>query len=161
MALSSLMEKAIKENDLTTIYSSFYTILLSDPGFANGRFDQTLDELKRCSVEGLFQPYDGKEFKRCEDWNQQYWDNVASELMDNFCMERIEHLKAISRVLYPTNKKAIDEIDNLKKEQLEYQKKNIELIHSSKYKMSLNLAKMIAIITIILIVLIMTLVLVM
>lgn len=126
MALSKTMEDAIKENDLGKIYGSLYTILLSDPGFSNGKFDQALTELKERNIEGLFQSYDEKKFKDKEEWDQQYWDSVASELIDNFCYERIDHLKEISKVLYPTIKIERVEINNIdntqkKRKQFNYQ----------------------------------------
>lgn len=46
MKISTVMEKAIEEQDLDTIYSSFYTIALSDPGFLTGRFEETLKYIK-------------------------------------------------------------------------------------------------------------------
>ena len=105
MTLSKTMEDAIAAKDLGKIYSSFYTILLSDPGFSNGRFDQTFAEVKRRNIEGLLQPYNGTTFKGKEEWTPQYWDSVASELMDNFCVERIEHLREIGKELYPSANK--------------------------------------------------------
>ena len=112
MILSKAIEDAIKENNMSRIYSSFYTILLSDPAFATGKFDLTLNELKARNIKDLFQKYDGEAFKGQNEWNQQYWDSVASALMDNFCVERIEHLKEISRFLYPKIEKK-DECNNV------------------------------------------------
>lgn len=158
MALSKTMEDAIQENDLGKIYSSFYTILLSDPGFANGKFDQALDELKSRNIAGLFQPYDGKAFKNRDEWSQQYWDCVASELMDNFCMERIEHLKEISKVLYPPVKKDISSGD-VNKNRSDDQKKT-EPIQSPAYNPAADTARLIAIGVILVIALIIIIVLV-
>lgn len=159
MELSKTMEEAIKENDMGKIYSSFYTILLSDPGFANGKFEQVLNELKMRNVEGLFQAYDGKPFKSKEEWNQQYWDRVASELMDNFCIERIEHLKEVSKVLYPSVKRE-QASASTSRNQSDDQKKT-EQIQLSKHNQNSNTGKLIAVAIIVVIILIFLIVLAM
>ena len=129
MGLSRTMEAAVAEKDLGKIYSSFYTILLSDPGFSSGKFDQAFSEIKRYNIEGFLQPYNGRPFKTKEEWNSQYWDSVASELMDNFCMERINHLKAVGAVVYPSQNNQIQsgeaEKDQDKKEKKKKQKPSV------------------------------------
>lgn len=158
MILSKTMESAIVEKDLGKIYSSFYTILLSDPGFSTGKFDQTFNEVKSRSIEGFLQPYNGKPFKTKEEWNPQYWDSVASELMDNFCVERIDHLKEVGDAVYPSPNKQIrtEVVDN---NQNETQKKT-EQIQLSVYQQKNNTGKILAIAAIIVIILIIVIVLI-
>ena len=100
MKLSKAMENAIQEKNLDGIYASFYTLLLYDPSFSTGAFDETFQYIKSLGIPGFVQKYNGTEFKDAEEWNEEYWDMVASELVDNFCVERIQHLKKISAKVY-------------------------------------------------------------
>lgn len=101
MAVSKTMENAVLEKDPEKIYSSFYTILLSDPGFTTGKFDEAFQYVKSKNIEGFLQEHNGVPFAPMCDWDQQYWDAVASELVDNFSMERINHLKQVGKAVYP------------------------------------------------------------
>ena len=158
MTLSKAMEVAIVEKDFGRIYSSFYTILLSDPGFVNGKFDQVLNELKMRNIEGLFQKYDEKSFKSKEEWNQQYWDSLASELKDNFCVERIEHLKEVSKFLYPSGQPKQSSV-NMAENEFEAQKKT-EQIQLSNHNRKSNIGKLIVVVGVLVIILILVLMLI-
>lgn len=100
MAVSKTMENAVLEKDLGKIYSSFYTILLSDPGFTTTKFDEAFRYVKSKNIEGFLQEHNGEPFAPMCDWNQQYWDKVASALVDNFSTERINHLKQVGKAVY-------------------------------------------------------------
>ncbi len=130
MTLNKTMENAIRAKDYGSIYSSFYTILLSDPGFATDKFDATLEEVKKRNLDELFKKYNGTPFKMPEDWNQEYWDSVASELVDNFCPERINHLKDISNKLYSST--------NMYKQDTEWNSTSTIDSHKKKRKVSIN-----------------------
>jgi predicted metalloprotease len=101
MHINKTIEEAVKNNDLKTIYSSLYTILLSDPGFSTSKFDDAMKYVKNNEIDGFIQKHNGVIFEAEEKWSEEYWDKVASELIDNFSMERINHLKDISKKLYP------------------------------------------------------------
>lgn len=110
MTLSKTMEKAVQEKDLEGIYASFYTILLYDPSFSTGKFEETFQYIKSLGIPGFVQKYNGTEFKDADAWNEEYWDMVASELVDNFCVERIQHLKKISAKVYPKKQSNIPKL---------------------------------------------------
>lgn len=57
--------------------------------------------VKNNEIDGFIQKHNGVIFEAEEKWSEEYWDKVASELIDNFSMERINHLKDISKKLYP------------------------------------------------------------
>ena len=107
MKLSKAMENAIQEKNLDGIYASFYTLLLYDPSFSTGAFDETFQYIKSLDIPGFIQKYNGTEFKDADEWNEDYWDMVASELVDNFCVERIQHLKKISVKIYPKKQSSV------------------------------------------------------
>ena len=110
MKLSKAMENAIQEKNLDGIYASFYTLLLYDPSFSTGAFDETFQYIKSLGIPGFVQKYNGTEFKDAGAWNEEYWDMVASELVDNFCVERIQHLKKISMKVYPKKQNNVSRI---------------------------------------------------
>ena len=115
MAISKTMESAVENKDLVGIYNSFYTILMSDPGFSTGRFEEAFNYVNKKNIDGFIKKHDGKEAAPRDEWNVQYWDEVASELVDNFSIERIKHLKEVSKVIYPTVRKNINHTENVKK----------------------------------------------
>lgn len=120
MKISKTLEDAIINQNLVGIYSVFYTIAHEDPNFTTGKFNATLEEVKKAHIPGLFQVYNGEVFEGPEKWTEEYWAIVASGLVDNFCEERIEHLKEVGRKVYPSvsglqKQTKIDEEENIKK----------------------------------------------
>lgn len=94
-------EEAILNSNLVRIRSAFTVIAHEDPSFSTGKFQQALEYVKSKNIEGLFVEFDRRTFQPEEEWNEDYWALIVSSLVDNFCMERINHLKDISHVLYP------------------------------------------------------------
>ncbi|MBO5020450.1 MAG: hypothetical protein J6D52_07280 [Clostridia bacterium] len=141
MKLSKTMEDAISTKDISRIYSSFYTILLSDPGFATEKFNQVFNEVVSRNIEGLIQKYDGKTFESSEMWNQQYWDKVASELMDNFCRERIEHLKEVGKKVYSSNNVEYSQLTNEEPNNIPETQKKTNLFQNCNPKQKKRFAK--------------------
>lgn len=125
MKITKTLEEAVNKGDLTGIYSIFYTVLHEDPSFSTGKFDQLLAYVKSRNVKGLMQPFDGEEFEAEEKWNKEYWAIQASELVDNFCEERIEHLKKVGKKLY-THKKMDNHTSGAVESQIKKNKNNLE-----------------------------------
>ena len=96
-----MLAGAVAAKDLDDIYSSFWTILLSDPGFGTGRFDEAYAYVKSHNISGFIQEHNNKAFRNISEWDKDYWDEIVSDLMDNFSDERIEHLRQVSEKLYP------------------------------------------------------------
>lgn len=95
------LEDAIAKNSLVGIYSVFYTIAHGDPNFSTGKFRAFIDYVKSKNIAGFIQEFDGEEFETEEKWDKDYWALIASSLVDNFCMERIDHLEAVGKKVYP------------------------------------------------------------
>lgn len=106
---SKILEDAVKNCNLIAIYSVFYTILHEDPGFFTGKFRSTFDYVRSREIPGFIQPYDGEPFAPPEEWDQDYWAMTASDLVDNFCIERIMHLEEVGKQLYPSVPKKIQQ----------------------------------------------------
>lgn len=98
------LEDALEKKSLVGIYSVFYTVAHGDPNFSTGKFRQLLEYVKSKKIEGLFQEYDGEEFEPVEKWDENYWALIASSLVDNFCIERIDHLEQIGKKVYPVQR---------------------------------------------------------
>lgn len=95
------LEDAIQKKSLVGIYSVFYTIAHGDPNFSTGKFMEALAYVKSKNIEGLMQEFDGDDFEDEEKWDEEYWAFIASTLIDNFCMTRINHLMQVGRKVYP------------------------------------------------------------
>lgn len=100
LEISETLRNAVECRDLVSIKSSFYTIILSDPAFKTGRFDEALEYLKDKKIEDIMEKHDGEELKPEEEWNEEYFDLLASKLQDNFSEERIKHIKQVAKKLY-------------------------------------------------------------
>lgn len=97
MAISETLRKAVNDKDITAIRSCFYTIVLSDPGFKTQKFDEALNFVKASNVDGVVDVHDGEELLPEEEWNDAYFDFLASKMQDNFSEERIEQLKKVAK----------------------------------------------------------------
>ena len=95
------LEDALEKKSIVGIYSVFYTVAHGDPNFSTGKFRQLLAYVKSRGINNLFQEFDGEEFEPEDKWDEDYWALIASSLIDNFCMERIEHLEQIGKKVYP------------------------------------------------------------
>lgn len=98
--------EAIRSKNMLQIYNEFYNIAHEDRGFKTGKFLETLEYVKRQDIPDFIQPYDNREFEDQAKWDEDYWALVASSLMDNFSMERINHLKKVGSYLYGDTKTA-------------------------------------------------------
>lgn len=151
MILSKSMENAIKEKDFGKVYSSFYTILLSDPGFTTGKFDETLKMIKEMNIPGFMQTYNGIPFRDESGWTQQYWDQLASELMDNFCEERIDMIRKVGRKVYSKESNPVSDAVCSKAEPSQ---KKTEEMHQKK----INTSRPVVIVVVVVVILILILV---
>jgi len=101
------LEDAISKKSLVGIYSVFFTIAHGDPNFSTNKFKEVLQYVKGQNIDGLMQEFDGEEFEPEDKWDEDYWALIASSLIDNFCEERINHLEAVGKKLYPIREKKI------------------------------------------------------
>lgn len=117
MEISKTLSEAIENKNIHRIYSAFSVIAHEDPNFSTGKFDSILNYVKSKNIPGFFQKYDGEKFKPESEWSEKYWALVVSDLMDNFCEERISHLKDVGKNVYPLKNNISKETlpDNLKK----------------------------------------------
>jgi hypothetical protein len=96
---SAHLEEAIRAQNLVRIYGVLSTILHEDPTFSTGKFMATLNYIKSKNIPQFFKPFIVEKFKEKSDWDKEYWTLMASALIENFCMERIEHLREIGQYL--------------------------------------------------------------
>ena len=85
------------------------SIAYHDPSFRDGNFDEAIAYVKAHDLPDLWQPYDGGELRKDKaSWDREYWAYITASLLDNFCEERIAHLKEVGRYVYPIEAKATE-----------------------------------------------------
>lgn len=142
MEISKTLEEALEIKNVGRIRSVFYTIAHEDPSFSSGKFRAILNFVKSKNISGLFDVYDGGEFKNESEWTDEYWADVASELVDNFCEERITHLQNVGEKLYSVS---------IKKNEPALQKNNAterQLIRIKNYQQKKEVVKLIGIVAV-------------
>ena len=102
MAVNSGVRDSVRETNLVHVWDAFTNILLKDPGFHTNEFMDSLAFAKERLGDQLFVKYDGDPFKSREEWDAQYWNEQCAAIVDDFCMERIQHMMDIGKMLYPT-----------------------------------------------------------
>lgn len=98
MAISQGFKNAVAAGDLDDIRLSMCNELLIDPTFRN--FAEMAELAAK--VPGLYVPYDKGSMDTDRDhWNDGYLALQKVKLVDNFCPERIEHVKEVVRKRHP------------------------------------------------------------
>lgn len=92
------LKQAIAEKNMLDIYSCL--TLIANRDRALNTFYSALEYVKEQNIPGLMQRFDKRPFEPKEKWDIPYWELILSSLIDNFSVERIEHLSDISKVLY-------------------------------------------------------------
>lgn len=98
MALTSAFHEAVEEKNKLRIRIMMKDSLLVDPTFTQ------FGEMERAasSVEGLYEPHDGREFKEDKEaWDDDYMNELMVQVVSNFSHERVNHLKEVVRRLRP------------------------------------------------------------
>lgn len=98
---SSELENDIANKNILHIRDELTTIIHEDRGFYTNTFDEALKYIISKNIDGLFVTFDNEVFKPEEEWDRDYWAYLTASLLDNFCMERINHLKEVGRKVYP------------------------------------------------------------
>lgn len=105
MAISKNLQKDVLEKNVRHIRDDLIVIVHEDRAFQTGKFEEALSYIKEHGIEGLYEPFDHENFRARNEWDKDYWRYMVNSLLDNFCMERIEHLKEVGRTLFPTQTK--------------------------------------------------------
>ena len=129
---SEEFRKDVEEKNVINIRVDLNTVILADRGFYTTEFDEMLTYAETSHIEGLYDVFDGEEFKSKEEWNQEYWRYLVASLGDNFCKERINHLKEVGRYVYPKQQKTTNNTSSAnrfqKKEENNEEKKQSSII---------------------------------
>jgi len=97
------LNEILEQKNLARIHSLFYVIVNQDPSFSTDKFNNTFEYVKEKNIQGFIDSFDGEELLAPDKWDQDYWELTASSLVDNFSLERIKHLKDISKLIYKTD----------------------------------------------------------
>ena len=104
-AISETLRKAVEDKDIVTIRSSFYTIILSDPLFQTGKFDEAFSYVKERGIQEFVDAHDGEELIPEAEWDEEYFDMLASRLQDNFSEERMKQIRKVAEKLSKSSTK--------------------------------------------------------
>ena len=110
--ISESFKNAVETKNTMAVKSSFYTIILSDPGFKTGKFDEALKYVKDNNFAELFDSHNGEEILPESEWTEEYFDLLASKLQDNFSEERISQIKYVAKVVYPSEQSKVKVVNN-------------------------------------------------
>lgn len=100
MVISKTLDSAIKENNLVGIHSVFYTIAHEDPAFKTSKFDETFEYVKQLGIKNFIEDDNNEPLLGEQEWTEEYWGQVASQMQDNFSIRKIKHLKAVGKSVY-------------------------------------------------------------
>lgn len=125
--LSNMLKKSLaaQPRDMYEITCALMGYINADPKFKTDEFDQAVSYVLKQGVssEKLYQVFNS-EYEFIEDqskWTSNYYSLAIVYLKKNFCKERIDHVKAIAKKLYPpipqeTKKSAVGPEKNMQKE---------------------------------------------
>jgi len=100
MEFNSNLQNAIKSKNIIAIRSALYTIAHEDPSFKSGKFLRTFNAIKNMSIPGLIDKHEGELIENPKIWSEVYWAKVASDMIDNFSIKRIDHLIEVGKKVY-------------------------------------------------------------
>ena len=109
--VTSKFKEVVNCNDVVGIKSALYTIILSDPFFSSGKFDDALEYVVDKKGKEFFDEHDGEVFLAESEWNEEYYNDVLSRLSDNFSEERVEKVKEIAKKINCYKKSDYKSID--------------------------------------------------
>lgn len=122
--VSKMLQDAVKKRDLIAARSAFYTIILLDPSFTKGKFNEALQYVKNSGWDNFIDEHNGEELEPEEEWNEEYFDLLAAKLQENFSEQRIRDLKRVARKLSPARQEVVEK--ERKKEEQRVQYKSVE-----------------------------------
>lgn len=104
---SNMLQKylSVQPRDMYDIIGALMGYINADPYFKTNEFDEALKYVLHSGVSEneLFQSFDSEiDFQTDESkWDEDYYAYSRVYLKDNFCRERIEHVKAVAHKLHP------------------------------------------------------------
>ena len=100
MAVSETFKSAVMEGSVIRIRIMMKDSMLLDPTFSD--FDDMANAA--AGVPGLYDKYNGGELTTDKSkWDEKYMNRGFVQLLDNFCSERIDHMKKVVVYLRPTS----------------------------------------------------------
>ena len=103
MAITNEFKEAAKSGNILRLRIMMKDSLLVDKSFK--QFDEMETFVK--DIDGLYDEHDGEDLSTNKSlWTIDYMNTKMVEIVNNFSHERINHLKAIVRHLYPSHQKS-------------------------------------------------------
>ncbi len=104
MALTTAFHEAVATGNVRRVRIMMKDSLLVDLTFRE--FNEM--EKAAATMRGLYESHDGRAFEENKErWNKDYMDKLMVQLIGNFSIERIEHVKNVVRYLYPVTEETM------------------------------------------------------
>lgn len=102
---NKLVKECIENNDIDGLKGAFVGIIFSDRSFSKGYFDNTVNYIVSMPIESkLYDKFNEKELLSNTIKNRRFTDDdfeaAVYKLEENFCQERINDVKKISKGIY-------------------------------------------------------------
>ncbi|PRR82000.1 hypothetical protein [Clostridium vincentii] len=102
---NNLVKECINNKDIKGLKGALVGIILSDRNFSKGYFDNTVSYIiDNCGSDMIYEKFDGEDILSVNIKNSKITEDDFAEavynLKDNFCQERINDVKAISKEIY-------------------------------------------------------------
>ncbi|ACT00497.1 hypothetical protein [Paenibacillus sp. JDR-2] len=114
---NAYLQDAIASKNYIRIHNELCSIIHKDPVFRTGDFETALQYVMGF-IPDVIKEHDNAPPLERELWNDDYWALVVSELMDNFSLNRIEHVKQVGRYLKGWTNTATHVQSPIKKEEI-------------------------------------------
>ena len=102
MALTKSFYQAVGDKNVRLVRIMMKDSLIVDPSFQ--QFDE-MEKMAKNAME-IYEPHDGRELEVDRNkWTEEYMNKLMVQVISNFSRERIQHLKAVVRKLYPMTEK--------------------------------------------------------
>lgn len=101
MSLTKDFMEAVEEGKVLRVRIMLKDSLLLDP---TGRDFTEMLAYARARLPELLTPHDGEVFRPAEEWSEDYLNDEMVKVLDNFSLERLEHLQQLVKKLYASQK---------------------------------------------------------
>lgn len=135
------MQDQIDKGSVSGIKTCLIGIIFSDRTLSNNKFEEAIAYIKKEDNIRLMENYDGgalvKHIKEYSQSNTEDFKEAVFLLKNNFCEERIEELKNIANVVYPSEKIIKNETEKNYDYKISTQNKNHEKSDEKKMKITI------------------------
>lgn len=124
--VSSFLERSVSEyksnNKISKVRTAIIGIISADPAFNTSRYDDAINYVQEKGIllSILFENLDESKFPSINNdksqWNTEYFAKATIYCENNFCKERINHLREVGKKVYGVSDNLLEDIGQVKNE---------------------------------------------